>query len=206
MHHLALRKSLLLELVAKMPAAVTYLFTRSPFFVPLRSMWDSLHRNSVFFAWNILLGGNQTNATNASSSSPRPTRNGEAAVEVMHALDQFILSQHRSMKILQGGAISFLENQMIDAEAGNHDHVDAAADTVPRKSTRHPRNKTTIVADFIRQQKSSLGKKRSLLQMDDSIRAYSSIVAATKEYSRISIARSPVTDTWLQGPLQWPPR
>lgn len=53
---------------------------------------------------------------------------------------------------------------------------------------------------------SSGSSGRSLLQMDDSIKTYSSIISATKEYSRIAVGKTTITDSWLQGPLQWPPR
>ena len=48
--------------------------------------------------------------------------------------------------------------------------------------------------------------QRALLQNDVSIRAYSSIIAATRGYSRLEVGKTAVTDSWLQGPLQWPPK
>jgi hypothetical protein len=42
---------------------------------------------------------------------------------------------------------------------------------------------------------------------DDSfVRSYSSWVASTRGFSNIAIGKSKLTDSWLQGPLQWPPR
>lgn len=49
--------------------------------------------------------------------------------------------------------------------------------------------------------------RRHLLQSNDNfVRAYSAWVAATKGYSNIQIGQSRLTDSWLQGPLLWPPR
>ena len=52
-------------------------------------------------------------------------------------------------------------------------------------------------------------RRRNLLQTnndDQFIKTYSAWVAATKGFSNIQIGQTSLTDTWLQGPLMWPPR
>lgn len=149
----------------------------------------------------------------------------------MHSLDQFVLSQHRSMKVLYGGAVSFLEGhimpqeieQMLAEEGGNEQKRNVSVASLQLK--KHQRLAHFHAENLLRMQQqqeeaaarssgtapnSTLERRkergRNLLQMDDSIRAYSSIISATKEYSRVSVGKTSVTDSWLEGPLQWPPR
>lgn len=198
-----------------MPSTVAFLVQRSSFFAPLQSIWNTLQRNSVARLWNLLLP-----ASNATSSAHNNNISANAAADisskeaVMHALDQFILSQHRSMKILQGGAVSFLEDQLLDTEAisGNdmRDPTPAADDAPATEQASSKRNNASLLMEEFLQNLTNAtaapGRRRRILQMDTSIRAYSSIVAATREYSRTAVGKSSVTDSWLQGPLQWPPR
>lgn len=244
------RKMLLLELASKMPQAMMLLFQRSGLLDPLAKIWETLQRNSVFYAWNVLLLVNQTNATFPENITMhnRPQHFGtqrEQKQAVMQALDQFVLSQHRSMKILHGGAVTFLEGHMTPAlllQAAEEAAESVVADEFPAKKEEdammmmasgrkkegrgamgHFRAKNLLLMQLMHQRHlknqtggpsssnmsfniSTGGGGRSLLQMDDSIKVYSSIIAATKEYSRTSVGKTSVTDSWLQGPLQWPPR
>ena len=192
-----------------MPRVIHMAAKRTTLFASLAKLWDMLRQNYIFYAWNILLdagimASSPPNATNKTSS--RRNRNStsssdkEEAVLVMHAIDQFIMSQHRSMKLLQGGSIiSFMETNILASSSSSpplsHD------DNISMNKTHH--NQTG---------NASLSTGRSLLQsqnikpLDQSIRVYSSIITATKGYSKQEIGKNQITDSWLQGPLRWPPR
>ena len=118
---LSSRKLLLLELVAKMPHVLLFVVRRTSVYQSVMKLWQTVHHNSVFYSWNMLLNAglvshnhswwlNDTaNATNGSSSGLR-----NDSRRAMDALDQFVISQHRSMRMLHGGSVvSFLEGYIV---------------------------------------------------------------------------------------------
>ena len=50
------------------------------------------------------------------------------------------------------------------------------------------------------------GRRRLLQQQDSFVRAYSDWVASTRGFSNVQIGKNQLTDSWLEGPLMWPPR
>lgn len=113
-----------------------------------------------------------------------------------------------------GGAFSFLEASLLSS-AGSSDFLQDADEYM---SAIHPsRNQTSAnLTDLHNNQTfmnaSGLSARRRLLSTalenddDDFVRTYSSWVASTRGFSNIAIGKSKLTDSWLQGPLQWPPR
>lgn len=233
-----------------MPQAITLLLRSSGLLEPLAKIWETLERNSIFYSWNLLLLANETNVTASpfftdATNGSRRYRQQQMQDEkqaVMHALDQFVLSQHRSMKVLYGGTVSFLEGHiqqlLLEGEkpAQPRSNVSIAslqmqkrqrlahfhAENLLRMQQQHQKildeggqaaaeasNNRSIPSPAAPGRKHlgrERGGRRSLLQMDNSIKTYSSIISATKEYSMLSVGKTSVTDSWLEGPLQWPPR
>ena len=173
---------------------------KTSFYRAFMKLWDLVRQNYIFYAWNLLVDAgfilppsNSSNTTN-SSFYEAEQQHLLKRKEVMEAVHQFVVSQHRSMKIMQAGdTISFLENHLLllalapggrnSTVVGNNDVMKSAENT----SQPHL-------------------QLRRLLQMDKSIREYSSIISATRGYSKVDVGKNTITDSWLQGPLQWPPR
>ncbi len=123
----------------------------------------------------------------------------------MHVLDKFVMSQHRSMHLLHGNnnpsvvvakaTMDFMESYLLLPYTQDVP-VNVSGDNHPLLNTSDTNtslyNQTRL--------------SRHLAQMDDSIRRYSSIISATKQYSKIEVGKTAITDSWLKGPLQWPPR
>ena len=129
------RKLLLLEMASRFPDILLYVVTRSRIYASLMKMWKSIHSTSLSYSWNLLLEAglfgadkngteNATfmddgdgNSSNASSSRRRTSAPpGEPAAEAaMHVLDQWVLSQHRSMKLLHGDQnfVAFMEDHVV---------------------------------------------------------------------------------------------
>lgn len=193
------RRTLLLELAYAVPQAVTLLLSRAGFLEPLQKIWQALQRNSLFYAWNVLLlASNETNQTtsfpdtlNVSNFSQQHLRRAVLdKKEVMHVLDQFVLAQHRSMKLLHGGAalVSFLDEseysvmeELVDAAEKVVENSKEQQDGRLREEKRlgRFRAKDLLLMQLLRNNMSShlntsvagpQSGKRSLLQMDDSIK------------------------------------
>ena len=199
-----------------------------------------VRQNYIFYTWNLLLEAgviNTTNATNATISVTQ-RRTGESAEDsvnkkkiIMQAMDQFVISQHRSMKLLHGDSIiSFMETSLFlptSPSSSPPPNARTDDDTVETRnltsySLSPPPNARTD-DDTVETQSPTLNqsntlsiRRRRLLQspstsdikdrLDKSVRVYSSILTATKGFSKVYIGKNELTDSWLQGPLRWPPR
>jgi hypothetical protein len=192
---------------------------KTSLFASLARLWDMLRQNYIFYAWNLLLDAgiisspqNATTTPNESSSrrdKGRDSSNTSSKKEViiMHAIDQFIISQHRSMKLLQGGSIiSFMETSILES---------ASPSSPSSHDQNHPHTREAVFTHSLYENNTIQdgAARRSLLQqgikpLDQSIRVYSSIITATKGYqgSKEQIGKNQITDSWLQGPLRWPPK
>jgi hypothetical protein len=183
-------------------------------------LWDMARQNYILHAWNTLHDAGILQYNNASSllsrrNATRMKKERKGTEEVMRAIDQFVLSQHRSMKLLLqgaaggGGVISFMETNIFAALEKSDDAVLVVEKNLTNSSLElrgeQRRRRRLLVSN------SSLTsqKTRKLLVQEDpdrAIREYSSILTMTKGYSRNDIGKNALTDSWLQGPLRWPPR
>lgn len=253
------RRLLLLEVASRLPELGLYALRKTRLYASVLKMWQGLRATSLFYSWNLLLeagllpdGKNGTAGNSSSNSSSTGDGRRRAAdttsAEAMNMLDKWVLSQHRSMKLLHGEEIvSFMESHILQqvedrkrvVYSMKNDTVDTAS--VAASSTAiskignllgqfDARNlllmqeqlEKQLVHHHHHQQHEAgpvepRGRRRLLSSSsgelvdqsgaeDNTIKVYSSIIAATKQYSNVKIGKNAVTDTWLQGPLQWPPR
>ena len=179
---------LLYDLGSKVPQLLVILAEESGLTALLARVYRAFTASAWAKVWasSFSLGNNLTEI-NRTQSLPLPLR------------DAFFMGG------LEGEAFSFLESHLL---AVDHARAAEMADLLFYDMNEGSRNTTQLLLDQ-NNNNSEASRSRRLLQSDDDtrfIKTYSAWVASTKGFSNIQIGKSKLTDSWLEGPLQWPPR